>query len=94
MMKKVFVYFLTLLVLLMMISSKQLVSAQSQVFEEEVLIIGNKRINYHDNRAVMIPKHPVYKKMEFRGVWVATVWNIDMPQQVTKEEYQQTFLSF
>lgn len=41
---------------------------------------------------VAVPKNPVFNKKMFRGVWVATVENIDFPQTGNAEEFQKNFI--
>lgn len=42
---------------------------------------------------IQIPDRFVEKKEDFRAVWVATVYNIDLPRHTSKEQYQANFLS-
>ncbi|ERJ11728.1 glycoside hydrolase family 10 protein [Haloplasma contractile] len=48
--------------------------------------------HYRSDEPVMIPKSYNHQKREFRGVWISTVFNIDMPEHQSKEQYQEEFV--
>lgn len=44
-------------------------------------------------RKVVIPLHYTPKRGEMRGVWVATVTNLDFPRTATAEQFKRTYLA-
>ena len=56
------------------------------------LVIDGKNVyHYETSDNVMIPAIYTEKDTEFRGVWVATVWNIDLPQHTSETQYKSEF---
>ena len=49
--------------------------------------------NWGDGAIIQIPDKYVEKKEDFRGVWVATVYNIDMPRHTSQAQFQTNFLN-
>ncbi|VEU80291.1 glycoside hydrolase family 10 protein [Haploplasma axanthum] len=76
-MKKISKLIMVFMVLVMLTSILSLnIHANENMIQLE---IGTSKITYADNTPVMVPNNYIEKDKEFRGVWIATVWNIDMP---------------
>lgn len=71
--------------------SIQLLFAQTSM----VVLTRNGQPVYHFNTSqpVMIPEHIQEKNQEFRAVWVATVFNLNMPQHTSESQYKAAFAS-
>ncbi len=48
-------------------------------------------LHYDSVEPVMFPVDYLYSKNEFRGVWIATVVNIDIEQYTTEQEYKDNY---
>ncbi|QVK17308.1 family 10 glycosylhydrolase [Mycoplasmatota bacterium] len=46
---------------------------------------------YNTTNPVYLPKGTSYSKQEFRGVWVTTIWNLDVPKHTSEEQYKTMF---
>lgn len=59
----------------------------------EPLKNGSTTVTYKDgnNTPVMVPKVYEQKNKEFRGAWIATVWQIDMPLHTSEAQYKQAY---
>jgi uncharacterized lipoprotein YddW (UPF0748 family) len=58
------------------------------------LIRGTQTIrHYNSTNNVMIPEFYIEKSNEFRGVWVATVFNLNFPQHTSEAQYKAAFNS-
>lgn len=58
---------------------------------EPLIIDGMTVTHYGTNDAVMIPTTYTEKETEFRGVWVATVYNLNMPQHTSETQYKAAY---
>lgn len=52
---------------------------------------GNTIFHYNTSNPVMIPENIVTKDYEFRAVWVATVYNLNMPLHTSETQYKNAF---
>jgi len=52
---------------------------------------GSFVYHYNSSDKVMIPENYTQKDEEFRGVWVATVYNLDMPTYSSETQYKADF---
>ena len=92
-MKKLII-FGTLLLLISIGSS--LIIAEDAVRDKEVVYqygTTDPILHYNSNEPVMFPIDYIHDKQEFRGVWIATVVNIDIAQHkdMTEEEYKALY---
>jgi uncharacterized lipoprotein YddW (UPF0748 family)/predicted nucleic acid-binding Zn-ribbon protein len=53
----------------------------------------NPATHYGGNDPVMIPTQMQFKTQQFRGAWVATVSQIDMPVHTSEEQYKAEYLN-
>ncbi|MCK5762449.1 MAG: family 10 glycosylhydrolase, partial [Candidatus Izimaplasma sp.] len=83
---------LTIMVVFLVIagtSSNQIYSSD----DLEVLVRdGVTETHFQTTDPVMIPTTYTEKSEEFRGVWVATVWNLNMPQHTSETQYKTAFV--
>ena len=56
------------------------------------LVRGSTTVrHYNSTEAVMIPSTYTEKDNEFRGVWVATVFNLNMPRHTSETQYKTAY---
>ena len=63
----------------------------AEVTLEPLVIDGNYVTHYGTTDNVLIPTTYEEKLYEFRGVWVATVYNLNMPQHTSETQYKAAF---
>ncbi len=86
-MKRKLSFFSLIFIALIMINLKT-----KAVTDEEVLYKYNTNIMVtlrENGKPVYLPKEMNYRKQEFRAAWVTTIWNLDIPQHTSEEQYKQ-----
>ncbi len=65
--------------------------ANADILLEPLQVEGRNVYHYDTIDPVMIPTTYTEQSTEFRGVWVATVWNIDFPKHTSEAQYKSEF---
>jgi uncharacterized lipoprotein YddW (UPF0748 family) len=84
--------FLMLTVLVTLIASFA-PTTQAQSIYEALVINGTTVTHYGTTDPVLIPVTYEEKQTDFRGVWVATVYNLNMPTHTSETQYKAAFMN-
>ncbi|MDC0558825.1 family 10 glycosylhydrolase, partial [Candidatus Izimaplasma bacterium] len=90
-MKKIIRLSVLLILILGVIGLTEGQTTSADVVLEPLQVDGNNIYYYNTVDPVMIPTTYAEKSTEFRGVWVATVWNIDFPLHSSEVQYKAAF---
>jgi len=90
-MKRLNIIILFILTVLTVLGVSSVMDVSSSSSLEILQKDGDNVYHFWSSDPVMIPTTYTEKSEEFRGVWVATVWNLNMPRHTSETQYKEAF---